>query len=459
MDLGFANSRQSPGEHFDRTPFLRTPSDASSETLRSTQSPIDNSLTRTALPGRTLQPTFTAKDESSTKVEKWGRKGHTKSRAGCLNCKRARIKCKENRPSCDYCAHRGLECRWPEVHINQMGTMILRPTPPASVPLNPLVSGPVYTSQDFRLFHHFLQTAYPHHPIGNDSVWTHEVPAIASKYDFLLNAMLALSASDIYSLRTPCDKDLHLKALTYRVKSIESLSQAVSAGIESFEKGNAILATCYTLLFQSVLLNEALADYFTFVRGCVSVSIQVSIKKMNFIFTKFLGDEQLEMVEDGLQKAPWINPDVVAKANRSFEKMGPLCKTKAEITMYGLLLSMARNLITSSRSAYMELRKIYYIFSFEMKDEEFREFINPANEVCQLLQAHFVAMQLIMTPITKAEQRGRESAAAGEGDGTTGRWLKTLHSNIPAHLLEYYEWTLWVDDEVQKGRLYNGVYD
>lgn len=162
--------------------------------------------------------------------------------------------------------------------------------------------------------------------------------------------MLALSATDIFSsLRAPRDKDLHLQAMAYRVKSIESLNKAVSAGIESSEKGNAILATCYSLSFQSVMLNEALGDYFSFIRGCVAVAMQMGMRKMNFIFINAFGDDQLEMIEDGLASAPLINSDVVTKANRSLENMGPLCKTKVELMMYGLLLSIARNLFTSSR--------------------------------------------------------------------------------------------------------------
>lgn len=39
---------------------------------------------------------------------------------------------------------------------------------------------PVFTMHDFRLFDHFIQVAYPHHPVGNDSVWTHEIPSLAS---------------------------------------------------------------------------------------------------------------------------------------------------------------------------------------------------------------------------------------------------------------------------------------
>lgn len=92
------------------------------------------------------------------------------------------IQCKENRPSCDYCSHRGLKCEWPDLQINQVnqvGTIIRKPTP-SPIPASVQTQGPVFTMQDFRLFNHFIQTAYPHHPPLNDSVWTHEIPSIAS---------------------------------------------------------------------------------------------------------------------------------------------------------------------------------------------------------------------------------------------------------------------------------------
>ena len=47
------------------------------------------------------------------------------------------------------------------------------------IPANPQTLAPLYTMQDFRLFQNFIKTAYPHHPIGNDSVWIHEIPNIA----------------------------------------------------------------------------------------------------------------------------------------------------------------------------------------------------------------------------------------------------------------------------------------
>ncbi len=41
------------------------------------------------------------------------RKGHTKSRRGCFNCKRRRIKCNEKHPDCNHCVKAGLECQYP----------------------------------------------------------------------------------------------------------------------------------------------------------------------------------------------------------------------------------------------------------------------------------------------------------------------------------------------------------
>lgn len=41
------------------------------------------------------------------------RRGHTKSRRGCFNCKRRRIKCQETAPACGHCVKTGLTCEYP----------------------------------------------------------------------------------------------------------------------------------------------------------------------------------------------------------------------------------------------------------------------------------------------------------------------------------------------------------
>lgn len=82
----------SPNDPSDTSLPQLTPSDASSSTFKSTPILMNASITPGALPGSLLHEFTSGQYEPSKKVERRGRKGHTKSRAGCLNCKQARIK-------------------------------------------------------------------------------------------------------------------------------------------------------------------------------------------------------------------------------------------------------------------------------------------------------------------------------------------------------------------------------
>jgi hypothetical protein len=160
--------------------------------------------------------------------------------------------------------------------------------------------------------------------------------------------MLALSASDL-----ACDsdenKDLIPTSISYRIKSIESLNRAVAAGIKSWQQGNAMIATCFTLLFQSVLLNDGLSEYLSFLRGILAIGMQMGQRRMKFVFERLWNGEQYEARDSELAAVGLIDEELVSSACRSFEKMVPLCTTKIQIGMYGLLLGMARNLVTSSK--------------------------------------------------------------------------------------------------------------
>lgn len=91
-------------------------------------------------------------------------KGHRKSRRGCYNCKRRRVKCPEGRPECQHCSRMGLACVYPpppKIHAT------LPATPTAGLDLDHL-----------RFFHHFLVSAHPPLPSGVSTVW-HSVAALA----------------------------------------------------------------------------------------------------------------------------------------------------------------------------------------------------------------------------------------------------------------------------------------
>jgi hypothetical protein len=84
-----------------------------------------------------------------------------------------------------------------------------------------------------------------------------------------------------------------------------------------------------------------------------------------------------------------------------------------------------------------------------MSHEEFSMFVDPNNEAGKLLQSHFAALQLIMTPITlNLKERGNRDPT---GDGVTARWLTNLHSKIHPDYRKYYEWPLSIERGVSEG--------
>jgi hypothetical protein len=64
-------------------------------------------------PEETTAPTTATSEEDDKKKNK--RRKHKKSRNGCFNCKKLRIKCDESHPVCKNCHQRHKECVWPTV--------------------------------------------------------------------------------------------------------------------------------------------------------------------------------------------------------------------------------------------------------------------------------------------------------------------------------------------------------
>lgn len=110
-----------------------------------------------------------------------------------------------------------------------------------------------------------------------------------------------------------------------------------------------MIATCFTLLFQSCLLEDGLVEYMTFIRGTLCIGMQMGMRKMRFLFDKIFEQEQLEQIDPVMKEASLIQSEVVQAACRSFEKLQHLCTAKVEIEVYNLLYGIARTLITSSR--------------------------------------------------------------------------------------------------------------
>jgi hypothetical protein len=96
-------------------------------------------------------------------------KGFNKSRRGCYNCKRRRVKCSEASPECRGCHRMGLICVYPENSL---------PTPKRSNNALSASPKPGVNLDHLRFFRHFLLEAYPPAPHGAEPVW-HNVAAMS----------------------------------------------------------------------------------------------------------------------------------------------------------------------------------------------------------------------------------------------------------------------------------------
>lgn len=140
----------------------RSPLSAAMKRKLSNNSYSSNSETSSSSPsGRTADTSATATSPANSSPQtvaladpKPARRGHFKSRLGCLNCKRRRVKCNELRPACSPCQRLGLAC---DYAITPAGVPQSHPAPLAL--------------EDLHFYHRFLNTAFPSLPLRADTVW------------------------------------------------------------------------------------------------------------------------------------------------------------------------------------------------------------------------------------------------------------------------------------------------
>lgn len=223
------------------------------------------------------------------------RKGHTKSRAGCPNCKRRKVKCDEVAPVCGPCNRLGLGCEYSQhatigIDNQAVARRSLSPTSPMSRPLSPHAVS--FDMSDLRFLQHFLITAYPPLPVGGRAVWQY-ISQISygvscgctastchftsidmhicrwmltlSQYEFLVHSMLGLGASHL-SLLVP--SAFNRDALRHRVKAIKLLNDFLSRPNLSLPDTEAAFASILALTFQAAHMPDGLADFLTMTRGC-----------------------------------------------------------------------------------------------------------------------------------------------------------------------------------------------
>ncbi|KAF2655836.1 hypothetical protein K491DRAFT_778508 [Lophiostoma macrostomum CBS 122681] len=126
------------------------------------------------------------------------RKSHTKSRNGCSQCKRARVKCSGQAPKCSRCGLRNLECDFADERtrsrILRLGWTHQSLTLPSLSPLPLAIEQQGFLQHFVESTSNSLITHDIKHFHTSRSFWRVEIPREALRCDYLLSSILALSA-------------------------------------------------------------------------------------------------------------------------------------------------------------------------------------------------------------------------------------------------------------------------
>ncbi|KAF2464909.1 uncharacterized protein BDR25DRAFT_306977 [Lindgomyces ingoldianus] len=198
------------------------------------------------------------------------RRGHTKSRLGCISCKKRKIKCQEIWPSCTNCVKRGCACRYPTVFKHTQHDRIVSEVMSSPRQFVKLSETPkMFSANDMRLFHHFLIAAHPCIPIKHESVWIQDMPTFSHHYDYLMHAILALAGSHLSMF---IDDPRGNMALSHRQTAIKGLEEAFARWPPKADEAHVMLATSYLLAFQAGYMPDGFLDNILSLRGCAFLS-------------------------------------------------------------------------------------------------------------------------------------------------------------------------------------------
>ncbi|KAF2205186.1 hypothetical protein GQ43DRAFT_468360 [Delitschia confertaspora ATCC 74209] len=393
--------------------------------------------------------------DNATNTSDRKRRGHTKSRLGCVNCKRRKIKCQETWPQCANCVKRAVSCHYPTAfnqtqHARIVSELLSSPRNLVQLPSTPTQ----YTANDMRLFHHFLVAAHPCVPRAFEPVWVKDVPTFSHHYDYLMHAILALSGSHIAQLGDDSQTDI---ALSYRQSAIKGLNKAFSKWPLPAAEAHVTLATSFLLAYQSGYMSDGFIDHMLSLRGCNLLTVTIRAQGLDGVFTaeRNLHDLSLEL---RLQNFPIMDQGLLRDALSSLYAVAPLLTagTTASIekTMYNNLVDSIRPLILSPTSlhpssdsdilipfgilpevasllspspgadspstsasasasvlqiqthdpiiAYQALHSSFAIL-LTCPLPQFQAFFSPSNRLAQILMSHYAAIRFIHTPLSAPE--------------------------------------------------------
>jgi hypothetical protein len=167
-----------------------------------------------------------------------------------------------------------------------------------------------------------------------------------------MHAILGLAASHLQMLT---NAPFGPTALYHRGLAIKGSNQAMSLRVRTGSDGDALLASCYLLIFQSTYLDNAIPEFFLFVRGCSLLSRQLRAENlpMAFLLTE---SSHFKFMEEHLKGLPVINPTLLDGAERSLLALPALFESSVHSKFYDSLIRCIFGVKESSLSGTYPLQ-------------------------------------------------------------------------------------------------------
>ena len=128
-----------------------------------------------------------------------------------------------------------------------------------------------------------------------------------------MHSMLGLAATHLSAIT---NVDYSEAALSHRLRAIQGFNKALSKKPEKEPDGDALLATMYSLTFQSAFMSNSLMEFLVMVRGCVMLSGQL-LGQSSIAFFVIDWYSHLRYMEPRLDNLPFVDVSLAEGAEIS----------------------------------------------------------------------------------------------------------------------------------------------
>lgn len=271
------------------------------------------------------------------------------------------------------------------------------------------------------------------------------------KYDYLIHSILALAASHLNAVS---NANAGEEAISHRILAVKSLNEALSVPPRSQDERDARMAAAMALTFQSSHLQDGLLEFLTMVRGCNLIAEDELLGQPDSAFyvrlflarphqywltraQAFREDGHLETMRNRLTASQLnsVNSEDLDNMASSLDQLDYLAMADFEIYFLSLLKNVVAQAYNDPIATYTAFVVLYNAPS-RWTHDDFQMFINPNNVVAQILLAHFIAIQAILTPILVLERVGFQGIDAPTA--VLG-WIEGIYVNVPLSLRHHVE--------------------